>query len=305
MFDEAARSAVASVLRDRIRSDQIDLAEDESDAIALYLSEVASLDLDKARALLWAEDAELTPQEINRIAGAFDLHRGLLACALVPTSLEVIEANLQQVGDEYLNPERCPTCAELLDEIDHLYDFDEEEILGLVFDCLGHVLAAGGEERYEEREQQSDPREDELLRLFGLMDDQARTRLLAFAYAQLAQDESLAPSRIEALATLRGERLSPLAVQVIDELAGDTSGILSIEELQERLGLENRRALGQVPRSVKRALEDMANRGLSLEHELLIVHRKGRRIVFELRREYQMLWRGLVRAGHSPRISRP
>src|SRR5690606_19241609 len=99
-----------------------------------------------------------------------------------------------------------------------------------------------------------------------------------------------APSRMEALATLRGERLSPLAVQVIDELAGDTSGILSIEELQERLGLENRRALGQVPRSVKRALEDMANRGLSLEHELLIVHRKGRRIVFELRREYQMLW---------------
>lgn len=305
MFDEEARDAVASILVQRIHSDQIDLDMDESEAIVLYLSEVASLDLDKARALLLAEEADLTPQEIERLAGAFDLHHGLLSCSLVPTSLEIIEANLAEVARNYLVPARCSRCAELTDDIEQLDELDDEELYDLVFACLEHVLAAESDERYEEHEEQLDPREQELRRLYGMMDDEARTRLLAFAYAQLAQEESLAPSRMEALARLRDKRLSQLAVRVLDELAGDPAGVLTIDELKERLGLENRRALGQVPRSVRRAVQDLAERGLRLDTELLLVHRKGQQIIFELPREYQMLWRGLIRAGHSPRISRP
>ena len=317
MFSENARKTLSEVICDRIADHGVDV-EGNFDAAVVYLAQLASISQQKANDLLWGVETQLDEEELSNLADALGLLRGILACLLVPVSREVADANLAElIRSPYLHVDECSSCAALSEQIEMRDELDDDQILELMQNLLAHViafeedeeilediLAGDGDFLDELGLSHGDARQAELVRLFNLMSEEQRDRLMAFAYSEVAGGEAeRARSQLAALTVLRNTRLTPLARRALDALAASETGKMGMDALREQLGLGSRRSLGQLQRTVRRAVQALREDGLVLEDEVLIVRRQGREVVFELAAELVPLWRGLMRAEHTPHLS--
>lgn len=288
-------------------SEDYDLESDEPSVLVDFLVDMCELAPETAEALVWGLGAQPTSEELDCLSNVLTLHRDLLAAVIVPTSEEMLEHILKKVAEESLDP-GCPECEDFAQGIACYRDLDADEQAELCLEVLDHLNAACEEPipDYGPEPAGQPSRtalEENLAKVFASLDDQARMRVLAYAYQELADSlRDPRPQRISAYGHLRRRYLSPLALRVMDRLAASDDGALTAAELVDALDLGNGRALGQVPRSVQRAVRDLRADGHRLEEEPLQVERRGRATIFRLTPQALETWRELLRAEGSPQL---
>jgi hypothetical protein len=300
----------STLLRERADEDY-GLGSTTAAELAGFIADNCAIEDPLAEALLWGEPTELAAEQIDALSNVFSLHRDLLACVLRPTSREVIDHVLGDIAANYLNVWQCAECDMLDQRIGERGELDEEGLSSLIIDALAHTNISNVE-RLEPAGEPIEPPAlgsttiDQLIEVAAALDPAAVQRVLAYAHQELAGTVGEREAgRLALCARMRAEHLSPLLRAVFDQLAASPGGTLSTEELVERLGLADRRALGQLERSLSGSLRAMRDAGLQPPSgEILVIERRGRRISqIALAGEILESWQALLRAECSPLLS--
>lgn len=229
----------------------------EPEELARCLQEECKLSEMKAEGIVQGKRIELEPEEVERIAVTFALHEGILDCVLAPPSSEVLHhALVDLVGDEdSFNVERCEQCRELAARVQNATPKDfRDELLQLCYDILDHVIILRDEDE-ELLSEEDMPFIMTLLPALMQLSQEARRRVLAYAYQELAQTtDGVGAKTLAAYAKLRSEHFSPLVKQVFDALSEAPGGRLTAAELAEQLHLKDTQPLKAVARATEEAL---------------------------------------------------
>lgn len=274
------------------------------ESLIAFVAEACSIEPAAAEALAWGADYDFENDTLDKISSTFALHRDLLACILCPTSDEILDHVLGEIADVELD-RSCSFCCELAEEISDFDSYGFDEQAEICIDLLVHLSEASfaASEAPAARQPLSGIGPD-LVRVVDQLDPAAQARVLAYAYGELGGGlNDPRPQLSSAYGHLRQQYLTPLARRVFDLLASAGDGQLSSLELVEALGLSDARSLGQLPRSVQRALRDLRRDGHYLDEPPLVVRRHGERRIYSLSDSALEAWRAFLRAERSPLLA--
>lgn len=272
---------------------------------------------EKAESLAWGTGAQLTPLELDRISIRFAFHRDVLAAILNPASDDVMVPLLEAVR-EGLNFETCDKCDDLYDRCTlYVGGESEEQLTDLLFALLAHVRVIvgpveadpiaqafgdhdlGADELEEVADDSADDGEiDDIVRVFSMLPAAARERVLWFAWNEHREATSGRPlGDFGAYARLRTQYLNESARGVFDALAQTPQGELTQGELVAALQLKDARALGQLQRSVERAVKALNQDGYALADTPLEVIRPRNGVrIYRLAAGALSAWRSMMQA---------
>ena len=294
-MNESVRFGLARLAAERCCQD-FDIPINNLMIMEETIAEVAGIDSEKVRALLWGDTPELDIEESETLAIALGFHPELFSCLVRPTSMEIILHTLRSLAAD-LDPS-CEDCQDMRDWIEEAELLERETVGQLCLDLLDHIRV--GEEA--EEIENSSLREDEeaMLGVFRGLSPDARARVLAFAFSERGgapADQQGSNSYI--YSRLRDDYLSPLARRVLDQLASHPDGLMTARELAAGLDLADARSVGQVPRSLQSSLRALRADGYTLEEPPLQVRRRGRESVYRLSPQALRFWRAMVEAGRA------
>jgi hypothetical protein len=287
-IDEIRRS-LAAIIAGRIADGGEGPVENEAYVLAQY----SGLSEETARALLAAEPISLDEFALAHLSGALYLHPGLIGCLLSPLapSHEVVRHVLRQVRGRHLNPE-CSDCSALAQQVDAICSGSLDGWERLALNLLAHVNATPDGMEDEEDEVFVDRLTETV---FALPPD-LREEVLAFAIYKRQEAEGRSFNDFAALGRFRALFLSPLARQTFDAIALSQRGQLTVRELVAEMKLPDARSLGQLSRSIVKAVADLNKSGMQLPENPFLVSGRGSSRVFRLAPKTLNAWRALARA---------
>ena len=291
LADAEIRRELAEIVAARMDVDGDGPAADEA---AQVLASYSGLSEDDATALLAAEPVELDLDDYSGLANALYLHEGLLSCLFSPLapSDELVRHVLREIRSRNLDPE-CPDCSALANAIDAVCATERpEDWERLALNLLAHV--SDSPDGVEDEE--DDAFVERLGELTLALPPDLREEVFAFAVFKRKEAEGRSFNDFGALAKLRGSYLSPVARACFDAIATSRDGELTAHELVAQLQLADGRALGQLTRSLARAISDLGRAGLRLPEEPLLVNGRGSSRRFRLAPRTLGIWRALARA---------
>jgi hypothetical protein len=286
-----------------------EIPSSDLDRVATLISESTSIDQERAEALTWGQQVDLSPGELNQLALLFSFHTELLALVLStnPPSREVLLHVLDNVVQNDLNDMTCQICEDLADRVDFLNDSstDVELLEDVSFDLLEHLIARpdsltdGPSHEGEDNPFFSDAKMEQLIDTVLSLKEDGRKRVLAYAYRELqalVESEAGAPiGNMEGYSRLR-EKLKPLPRSVFDLIARSPFGALSAPEVVEALSLSGMRSLGQLERSLLSTLQDLSKQGVSFTNPPLKIERKDHSKELSLSVEALSAWQAILHA---------
>lgn len=246
--------------------EEFDLPDQMPSTLAACLTEHCQIPEETAHKLVWGESSNISKEEVDRIAVVFALEQELLALLLLPTSPEIM-LHIVQSYQEELDVENCEACEYFTEIIQRLEEDDVFVMQHISIDLLEHLCFNDGlpwddMEDFETNFQKTET----MQQLDATMADlpaHLQEKVLAFAVAQATEHEYQA---LMQFSNLR-EHLSALSIEVFNVLCYEEEG-LDRSQLQSKLKLANARSLGQIPRSVNKAIASMTKP--ITEHPLII-----------------------------------
>jgi hypothetical protein len=305
MFANSPALRLAQLLSERARQDH-NFTDPTPSALAQFIGEQTALSPSQATAVVWGEEADYTRDEVETLAALFKCDTDLMSALLLPCSDEGIEHSLLTISTT-LDVGECPFCDDLAIAIGDIKTslHSTEDLQHLAVDVLAHTgtpepFGMGyedfGDEIFDDLDPDTselDPIVNEILYTAEQLPHEALRRVLLYAHHEVAQLEQRSDIiRIANYARLK-EQMTPLARRVFDALAAGDIPILRAE-LMRLLDLDDARALGQLTRSVRRAVDAASQNGATLPEFPLVFDRKNG--TYALTTESRQAWNDLRRA---------
>jgi len=300
MAAKSIQLRLQSLLQYRAREDY-GFSDPQPSALAKFISRQTGVSRKQAEALIWGEGGNLDPAALSTIAACFSLHEELLGALIYGSSEEILRHIAGQIKDDILSPEACDACAELSSRVAALSGsgrdlgavlWDETEETDLYLDLLDHVT--GGNGSFQVSPMEGDELTDSLLEIFHSLDREQQILVLGFA-CQQAGTGSEHYDAFNAYKELR-LHLSPLARAACDQLALAPGGELSSSELAAQLNLTDKRALGQMRRSISRVIDKLEGTDRDQLDNPLTVLKAGKERIFHLQPRARQAWAAMLKA---------
>lgn len=291
-MNESVRFGLARLVAERCCSD-LDIPINNLSIMEETLAEMSGIPAAKLTEVLWGGNPSFELEESETLALLLHFDPELFSCLVRPTSREILNHTLRSIGASDLDP-YCEDCQDMREWIEEIELLDHDTAGQLALDLLGHLRVG---DAVEEVAPSVGEDEEVLLRVFRNLSGESRARVLAYAYSERgAAPADQRSSNSYIYSRLRRDYLSPLARDVLDQLATEPEGILPARELAGRLKLSDARSIGQVPRSLQSSLRALRADGYTLDEPPLQVLRRGRESVYRLSPQALGFWQSMLAA---------
>src|ERR1035437_2248050 len=180
------REKLVSLIRARVE-EGFGVDPEDSENLTGFLTQICDLEEDDAEALAWGNELPTDRDALGRIAAVFALSPDLFLALCSPMSNEVLHHTIVASTSGELNAGNCPVCDELQERVDEatpndsLLDLEE-----LCIELLQHMMVTSAED-YDDYDDNEMVIPVAFAAVLSQLSPEARLRVLAYAYQELAQ----------------------------------------------------------------------------------------------------------------------